>query len=183
MAQDRAQSVLVGRPCYYVEDNDCDPRLWTSERYGERVVAAMADAIEAELARSPGSRVVLIGYSGGGALAMLLAPRLREVERVVTIAGNLDVGAWARHHGYAPLEGSLDPASQPLLPPRIAQAHLFGADDDNVPAALMRHVAERQAAASIRVMPDFDHACCWARDWPALVSWALAAGTGPATAP
>ena len=98
---------------------------------------------------------------------MLLAPRLQRVERVVTVAANLDVNAWAAHHGYSALSGSLNPADAPPLPGHIRQLHLFGEKDKNVPAALMRQVAERSGNSEIRIVPGYNHACCWAETWPA----------------
>lgn len=173
MARDPAAAVLVGRPCYYRAHTTCDPQAWTDRRYDEDVVQRLAGAIEAEIAAAPGGPLVLIGYSGGGALAMLVAPRLSRVDAVITLAANLDVTAWAADHGYAPLAGSLDPATQPALPPRIRQYHFFGAEDHNVRAELMAPVARRQPAATIDVVTGYDHHCCWREDWPALLARAL----------
>ena len=164
---DPAPSVLVGRPCYYQGNSGCDPVLWTDQRYSEEIVAGLAQVIAAESDAAPASPLTLIGYSGGGALAMLLAPRLHRVERVVTVAANLDVTAWAEHHGYSALAGSLNPANAPPLPAHIRQLHLFGEKDENVPAALMRAVAERGSNSEIRIVPGYNHACCWADTWPA----------------
>jgi pimeloyl-ACP methyl ester carboxylesterase len=170
MERDPAPSVLVGRPCYYQGNKGCDPVLWTDQRYSEGIVAGLAQVIVAESDTAPESPLTLIGYSGGGTLAMLLAPRLRRVERVVTVAANLDVTAWTAHHGYSALVGSLNPADAPPLPSHIRQLHLFGENDKNVPAALMRHVAERSSNSAIRIVPGYNHACCWAKTWPAPIA-------------
>ena len=72
----------------------------------------MAEAITE--VRQPRHRsIVLIGHSGGGTLAVLLAPRIEDVSGVVSIAANLDIDAWADHHNYDRLTGSLNPNSQP----------------------------------------------------------------------
>jgi pimeloyl-ACP methyl ester carboxylesterase len=176
MQRDPSAAVLVGRPCYYRDKPACDAGAWTARRYAEDIVARMAAAIEQEIAAVPNSPVTLIGYSGGGALAMLIAPRLSRVEGVVTVAANLDVAAWAADHGYAPLLGSLDPALQPPLPTRIRQYHFFGAEDGNVRAASMLPIARRERAA-VEVVDGFDHRCCWREDWPALLARALTDGS------
>lgn len=181
MRADPVASVLVGRPCYYLENHACDPALWTSGRYSEAVVARMAAAINLEIARVPAARISLIGYSGGGALAMLIAPRLTRLDDLVTVAANLDVAAWARHHGYTSLSDSLDPALQPPLPAHIRQVHLFGAEDEVVPARLMRQVAERQPDARIEILAGYDHDCCWAGAWRQVLAAALG-GEGAADA-
>jgi hypothetical protein len=113
MTLDPAPSVYVGRPCYFGLANDppCTPRDWTLDRFSPRIVDSMARVIE-QLREGRGTGAIeLYGHSGGGALAVLLAARLGGVQRIVTIAGNLDVDAWTTYHGYTPLEGSLNPVN------------------------------------------------------------------------
>ena len=164
MAADPVPSVLVGRPCYYAAALPCDPVSFTNARYSAAVVDHLARAVNAAVAPYPESPVVLIGYSGGGTLAMLAAPDVANVVQVVTLAANLDPDAWVAHHGYAPLTGSLNPANAPPLPPRIRQLHVFGGDDENTPAFLAERTIERQPAPTVEIVPGFDHECCWA-DW------------------
>ena len=92
--------------------------------------------------------------------------RLPETRAVVTVAGNLDVGAWTREHGYAPLTGSLDPALRPPLPSRVAQLHLLAGRDESVPPAITESAIAQQAGAQRWLFPDFDHTCCWTTVWP-----------------
>jgi dienelactone hydrolase len=168
---DPSPAVLVGRPCYHglKPASGCDPRLWTSARYSEEVVASMASAVQRVADRHRARRLVLIGYSGGGTLAMLLAERVANVRALITVAGNLDTDAWTRLHGYTPLTGSLNPARHAPLPPHISQLHLAGGRDRNVPVALVEPVVRRQPAARLRVYEEADHGCCWTRRWPQIL--------------
>ena len=173
MARDPAPAVMVGRPCYHglAAHGRCGPRYWTTRRYAPEGVASMAVVIEAERRRGAGRPrpVLLVGYSGGGTLAVLLAEVLAGVRGVVTVAGNLDVGAWTRHHGFSPLAGSLDPAARPPLPAHLPRLHLAGARDTEVLAAWTRRFAAGRPGAAVRVVEGFDHACCWEAAWPALL--------------
>ncbi len=168
MAADPNPALLVGRPCYHLRRPDpaCGPAWWTERRYAPEIVASMAAVIERELAGHPDVKLTLVGYSGGGALAMLIAPRLSRLDRVVTVAANLDTDAWVAFHGYAPLSGSLNPAREPPLDARVSQLHLVGAADRVVPAAIVRAAVARQPHAELRVLPGYDHDCCWVRTWP-----------------
>jgi len=170
MALDPSPSLLLGRPCQHGLGPACTPAIWTVERYGERVVASLVAALQRERQALGAEGVVLIGYSGGGTLAMLIAERVPQTRAVITLAGNLDTERWARHHGYAPLSGSLDPANRPPLNASIVQIHLLAGRDERVPPALTGGVIARQQGAATHRYDDFDHGCCWASVWPAVLA-------------
>jgi hypothetical protein len=170
MAADPSPAVYVGRPCYHgLVSPACTQALWTSARYSETVVASMAAAVSRVRARHGTPDLVLVGYSGGGTLAMLVAGRLPNVRAVVTIAANLDVDSWSELHGYLPLAGSLNPARSAPLHPDIVQMHYAGAKDENVPPGIVVAVASAQANATVTVVPGFDHRCCWLERWPEML--------------
>jgi hypothetical protein len=166
LRSDPHRSVLLGRPCYHGVVAGCDPRAWTVDRYSEAIVASMTAATRRLIEGGGFERVILIGYSGGGVLALLVADRVREVDAVVTVAANLDLDAWTRLHGYSPLTGSIDPARIPAFRPGLRQLHLTGEADDNVPPRLQRSLAESTPQAVFRTVPGFDHRCCWVATWP-----------------
>jgi len=163
-------ALYLGRPCYFSTNTDpgCSAEVWTSARYSERVVDSMAAAVDRFAAQTGYRRVVLIGYSGGGTLAVLMAPRIPSTIALITIAANLDVEAWTRWHGYLPLGGSLDPASQPPLDSAIRQWHLLGDRDSNVPAQVSHRYLDSISPDHIWRYAGFDHVCCWAEQWPAI---------------
>jgi len=179
MALDPTPSVYLGRPCYHglAEEPPCTKTLWTSARYSEAVVSSMAEALRRKVAEFGVERLVWFGHSGGGALAMLLAPRFQATTDVVTVAANLDTDAWAELHGYARLDGSLNPARQPPLPARIRQRHYVGGEDSNVP----REVVARGTIDPrwVIVIPDYTHTCCWEALWPSVVADVDRAGPSP----
>jgi pimeloyl-ACP methyl ester carboxylesterase len=167
MCHDSAPSIYLGRPCYNGQASapGCVPEMWTSGRYGPLVVASMQAALERILAAGHFDGLLLIGYSGGGAVAMLLAARIPETRGVITIAGNLDIQRWATLHGYSMLEDSINPADEPPLRRTIRQVHYVGALDMNVPPALVRAAVARQPQADVVVVQGFDHGCCWEAAW------------------
>lgn len=172
MARDPTPSLYLGRPCYHglAQSRGCSPWLWTQGRYSESVVSSMTAALQSALGEVGSARITLIGYSGGGVLAMLIAPRLEKVEGVVTIAANLDIDAWTDHHNYSRLRGSINPAAEPPLPERIRQIHLAGGRDLQVPARLSIQTAARQPNIRWVLVPGFDHGCCWEQALPEILA-------------
>jgi hypothetical protein len=171
MLVDPLPSAYIGRPCYegLAAAPGCTPLLWTLQRYSETVVASMTAAVEALLARSPAAEVTMIGYSGGGVLALLVAQRLTRVVTVVTIAANLDIDAWTTLHGYSALAGSINPAAQTQWRVALRQIHFAGGRDQNVPAAMTRGFAGGVPNAQVRIIETYDHRCCWLEQWPTLL--------------
>lgn len=177
MARDSGPRLFLGRPCHHAprEDAGCDPSLWTHGRYSSTVVASMVAALRSFLSVHPYRHVVLVGYSGGGTLAWLMAAQIPETTRVVTVAANLDIDAWVRLHGYSPLSGSLNPALAPALPPTIDQLHYAGGRDANVTPSVVASFARRHPEARVVEIAEFDHRCCWIERWPELLSGARVA--------
>jgi hypothetical protein len=172
MALDPGPRLLLGRPCYYTPEKDsgCGPLLWTHRRYSREVVTSMVAALRSYLTMQPFRRVVLIGYSGGGTIAWLMATSVPETIAVVTVAANLDTDEWARIHGYSALTGSLNPALLPELPPTILQLHYVGGRDQNVPPSIVRSFAHNHHGAHVVEVADFGHVCCWIERWPQLLA-------------
>jgi pimeloyl-ACP methyl ester carboxylesterase len=126
----------------------------------------MASGIRVLARRHHASQIWLLGHSGGGALAMLLAGQVPQVSRVITVAGNLDTEAWTRHHGYTPLFSSINPADSPPLRSEVLQWHLLGGKDTVVPPQLVRPFIMRQSRANGFLLERFSHGCCWQAIWP-----------------
>lgn len=171
MALDPGPSIYLSRPCYNgrVTAPTCDSALWTKARYSADVVDSAVAVTRRLMSQRQTQALFLIGHSGGGTLAMLMAPQLAETRAVITIAGNLDTDAWTQHHGYEPLSGSLNPAHYPPLDQRIMQLHLVGTNDANIPPQMLLRAAERQSRARIGMVPGFDHSCCWQKLWPSVL--------------
>jgi pimeloyl-ACP methyl ester carboxylesterase len=172
--RDDSSAVLyLARPCQYLDGQTlarCHPKYWSTHRFADEVIAAASSAVDWALAHwtSP-PPVAVVGYSGGGSVAVLLSARRRDVVGLVTVAANLDHAAWTRFHDVPPLEGSLNPVT---LPARalagVPQLHLAGDRDDVVPPHVVGRFVRSHALApeSFRVIAGYSHRCCWADLWP-----------------
>lgn len=159
--------LYLGRPCYFdfVSEEGCSAAAWTSERYSAQVVRSMTAAASRYVKEHGFKQVLLVGYSGGGTIAALMARDMPAVVGLVTVAGNLDPDSWTRLHGYLPLAGR-NPALERPLPTGVLQLHLVGGRDRNVPYAVARRYLQRLPVTDVMQFEDFNHACCWTRVWP-----------------
>ena len=165
MQQDQQPAIYLGRPCYFnPQDTQCSPNLWTRQRYSAAVVHSMAAALESFSASYDG--IVLIGHSGGGALATLMAEQLPATRMVVTLAGNLDTFSWAIEHNYQPLKDSLNPADRPPLPQHIIQIHYAGAADPVIDPDWIQSYAEKQHRGEFQGLLEVNHTEGWQEFWP-----------------
>jgi len=180
LAQPQGDAAYLSRPCQFLSElggsQGCTSRYWTKERYSPRVIDAMNEAIAAIKRQSGAKRLILIGYSGGGGVAALVAARRHDVERLITVAGNLDVRFWASYQKVDPLEGSENPVDIAHLLGGITQIHYVGSIDPIIPVWLAENfvaVVPGLPRPRIVIVPNFDHVCCWVQQWGSLFNSAL----------
>lgn len=167
MALDANASLFLGRPCYHGLEAVCGSELWTHARYSKNVAKSMKSALESFLEGDSGrgfDRVDLIGFSGGGALATIIAQELKASSKLVTIAGNLDHDSWTQSFGYLPLVDSVNPIDIQNIK-SLPALHVAGEQDRNIDISLTRAFVERHGGRLL-VVPEVDHACCWVEVWP-----------------
>jgi len=166
-AQEGEQVVYLARPCQYIDfksQNLCRIQYWTSHRFSPEVIEATNAAITILKDRYQAEHIILAGYSGGGAVAPLVAARRDDVSAFYSYAGNLDIDAWTEHHSITPLHGSLNPADYWRELSGIPQVHYVGAEDKIVPANIAHSYAARfpeDQRPKIIVQQGKDHHCCW----------------------
>jgi len=161
---------------------NCLETHWSDQRFSEDLVAASDQAISQLVTETAAPALDLVGYSGGGSLAVLLAARRQDVRSLRTVAGNLDHQEFSRYHRVSPLSGSLNPldvAGKVALNPQL---HFVGRQDDTVPERITeRFLAALPApncAEKVEV-EEADHTNGWLAQWPALLQRQLPCATKP----
>lgn len=166
--QDPTPSLYIARPCQFVQASGCTPTLWAGRRFSPEVLDSLGQALDQLRARYGNQGFELVGYSGGGALALLLAGRREDVWQVQTLAGNLSPAEWVRMRELTPLEGSLEPLQYRERLARIPQRHLLGAEDRQVPAGVAAFYARQLGVArclELVSLPGVTHEQGWQQAW------------------
>ncbi len=176
-----ASALYLSRPCYgdAATETRCDSSLWTAARYSRPVVDSMVAALTAYHIQHGWRSLILVGYSGGGVLAVAMADRIAAVRAVVTISANLDIDAWARASSCRPLAGRIsataggcEPFVDSVNPADSSrQRHwteiaLIAGKDTVVPRQTTENYFAHHPETTLWEYPTFDHVCCWAQQWP-----------------
>jgi pimeloyl-ACP methyl ester carboxylesterase len=163
-----SQVAYLARPCQFLFNKEwigCQPAYWTNLRFSPEVVIAMNEAVGDLKKYYHAKQIVLVGYSGGGTIAALIAARRTDVIQLITIAAVLDIKKWELEENLSPLYGSLNPADEWKKLVSIPQTHWAGGQDTVVPKEVAFSFANRfpmNKKPQVLVIPDFNHTCCWA---------------------
>lgn len=178
-SQDPSSNVVyLARPGQYPASGvpSCSYEYWTSRRFSKTVVDSMNQAIDQIRSKAGANKVELIGYSGGAAIAVLIAARRQDVVSLRTIAGNFDHVALSRSHNVNVLTGSLNPIDYASLIRNIPQRHFVAEKDRVVPLFIPQSFAERLgdiSHQSITVVKGTTHDSGWEAKWSELLSMSL----------
>lgn len=174
MRQPGGAAAYLARPCQFVTGSDaagCESSWWTGRRFAPQVIVASDLAIDQLKQRFGARRLVLVGYSGGGAVAALVAARRHDVIFLATVAGNVDTDAWVRRNKLSALSESLNPADAWQALSTVPQLHFVGGRDRSVGVDVARSYQARFPVGrqpALKVIDGFDHVCCWVERWPSL---------------
>lgn len=161
----------IARPCQYQPnkgDAKCDKKYWSSHRFSKEVIDSVDNGIDQLLEKSGATQVRLVGFSGGAAVAALVAARRDDIESLVSIAGNLDHQQVNEYHGVTPLRGSLNPKKVVKKIAKIPQMHFVGLNDEVIPQAVADDFikAQKNNCAQKVVVPSAGHIDGWVGYWP-----------------
>jgi len=162
--------VYLARPCQFTvraKNPTCGVPYWTGKRFAPEVVASMNQAVDQITAQVPGQKINLVGYSGGGAVAVLIAASRKDVGSIRTVAGNLDHAEVNRLNKVSPLSGSLNAIDVVREIAGIPQIHFSGAADTTVPPVIAQRfgAAAGSSCVRLRTVPGTTHEIGWRERW------------------
>ncbi len=174
-ATDASPNVIyLARPCQYTVA-PCELKYWTSHRMAHDVIVAYQQAVKSLLKQYGLESVRLVGFSGGGGVAVLLAARLMDNDGVIikdlrTVAGNLDHATWTAELAVTPLAGSLNPADVATDVSTLPQLHFVGVNDRVISYDVYRAYRQRSADSSCLTVrkAQASHVKGWENLWPSL---------------
>lgn len=175
--KDKADNVAyIARPCQFsgLQDKSkpCDSAYWTGKRFAPEIISAYNDALNEIKARYDIEGFNLIGFSGGGAIAAILAGQRDDVISLRTVAGNLDHVTHSAYHNVSPLQGSLNPPDYAARLRAVPQVHFIGGQDKIVPPVVLQTYLQALGetnCAQHQMIQEAAHEKGWVEKWPELL--------------
>jgi len=157
----------IGRPCQYLNSLNCENKYWTSHRFSNEVIVATNKIIDHLKNRSNSTKVNMIGFSGGAAIALLVATLRDDINLVVTISGNLDHEKVNKYHGVSLLSDSLNPIDYLDKLRNVSQKHFVGANDEIIPSDMVKEFDKNLSSkcSSVSIIEKNNHVDGWTQFW------------------
>jgi len=174
LADPSPDTAYIARPCQFVQDESCALRLWSTARFSVDIIRAVSATLDQLKIDYQCQELELVGYSGGAAVALLVAAQRHDVQRVITVCGNLDHETFCRLHHVSPLFESLNPVNFVDALQGIEQLHFIGGRDEVVPqdvfAAYRASFPSTTKNIAEVVVAEADHHSGWIERWPELLA-------------
>ena len=154
----------IARPCQYISNQNCSKEYWSNKRFAKEVVQSMNQAVSILKKQSHSKNIELLGFSGGGAIALLIASQRQDVQKITTIAGNLNHKLLHKYHGIAPMKDSLNPVDIASKISHIKQIHFIGGKDEVIPSQIaysFKDASQNHSNIKIVIIPEATHLKNW----------------------
>lgn len=165
--------IYLARPCQFndFKHTSCASAYWSNKRFSEEVIDALDKELDKLLMNQYQPKINLIGYSGGGAVAVLLAARRHDIMSLRTIAGNLDHEYLNQLHHVSAMPDSHNPINFAKQIRHISQIHFIGINDEIIPEEITLHFMKKQGKADCASMIKVkaNHQVGWTERWQNLL--------------
>lgn len=150
-------------------------KYWTTARMAPEAVQAANLAIDQAKKLAGASKIQLIGYSGGGGLAGLVAAGRNDVLSLATVAAVLDTVWWTDSYLSETKKGalrlSLNPTDRAEDISTLPQIHFSGRNDELVPPEMVERLQMAVHFQNFQqVILNNTHTQGWTEDWPLLLT-------------
>lgn len=174
---DKSQNIYyLARPCQFIPtglNKRCKYPVWTTDRFSPEVAGAYSDLISSIVNENNFKRVTLVGFSGGASIILQVAPLVKTVDLLKTVAGYIMRQQINISKGV--------PTNYPLTDPyrnikrivSIPQIHFSGSKDRIISSKYISHFSQKVnelGGCSKHIEVRSDHQSDWLRYWPRLLT-------------
>ncbi len=158
----------IARPCQFIQNNQCTPKLWTFSRYNETSVQAIDEAVQKIKDQFNYRLIELVGFSGGATIALILSTRRNDIVSVRTVAGNLDPAYTNKLHAVTPMPNALNPSHKTDKLQHVPQWHFIGTKDRIIKESIYTHYLSQfknKQCINHTIVKNASHSHGWIEQW------------------
>lgn len=176
-SKDNAKNLIyLARPCQYngrtEKPHICTNDEWQKDRFSQDVLNSYNNALDEISKRYQIKSFNLIGYSGGAAIATMLAGERNDILSIRTVAGILDNEAYSQVADDFPLSPSSKASNYTSTVSKTPQYHFIGGQDIIVtPSVLANYLGDMPPTNCVQTMlvQEAEHEAGWVDKWPELL--------------
>lgn len=163
--------IYLARPCQYLNliyEKNCSAKYWTSHQFSKEILDLYHETLDQIKLRFQVKDFNIVGFSGGAAIAIMLAADREDVKTLRTIAGNLDHVSLNRFMKVSPLSGSLDTKNFISKTKNVPQIHFYGGRDKIIPSWIAKEYMKKinsSSCVSILEVTEASHLKGWEEYW------------------
>ena len=181
-ARDPSDNIIyLARPCQYTprkQAGPCKIDYWSTKRFAPEVLQSYHQALDTFRQRYAFEEFHLVGFSGGGNIAALLAAERADIASLRTVAGNLDHRKHSEVHNVSILKSSLNAKDYAQKLAATPQHHFIGGQDNIVPPSIFESFlrASKSPCIPSTIIPSASHTEGWEAHWSELLQSPLSCG-------
>lgn len=166
----------IARPCQYIDDEifskRCTKKYWTTHRYAPEIIDSLNHTINHIKSNTDITSFNLVGFSGGGNIAGLLAMQRDDIESIRSVAGNLDNDFFTKYHKVSDMPYSLNMADYADKLSSTPQIHYISENDAFVPSEITKSYLNKlphKNCTKVINVKNTTHLEGWDKRWPDLL--------------
>lgn len=176
-SKDKADNIIyIARPCQYTgmssPAKQCDAKYWHEASFSPEVIDAYNTALDDISKRYDIREFNLIGFSGGAAIATIIAADRKDVRSLRTVAGILDHKTYTHMAQKPAMSDSINPAMKATSLTKMPQYHFIGGRDSVVPPAVLHSYLQSMPPSNCiqtMLIQEAKHDAGWVDKWPELL--------------
>lgn len=177
-SKDNAENLIyLARPCQFTGriayPHKCENMEWQEERFSQDVINTYNNALDEIRNRYNIRGFHITGYSGGAAIATILAAQRKDILSLRTVAGIMDNQAYTAMNNNFPLSSNaLNPVNYASDLVKIPQYHFTGGQDHLVHASILNSYLQALPpthCVQTLLVQEAEHEAGWVDKWPEIL--------------
>ena len=153
--------VVLSRPCQYADSKLCsNSAIDGVGQYSPEIIKELEEIVVYYIQKYKSPNIEFVAYDGGAPIAFSLASQIGRVQKIVTIAGILDLDAYVNKNNLPAFQNAQNPIKMTNRVTQIPQIHFVGGKDEITTRGMAERFVSKlkdPLSAVVKVAPNMGH--------------------------